>query len=66
MSEQDTITLKEAIEAYLENLVASGAKSSTINVYKKSMELAITHFGQSASWMRYFYRRLVNFTKASW
>jgi hypothetical protein len=39
------VTLKEAVEAYLEHLVASGTKPTTVQVYRNSLDLAITHFG---------------------
>jgi transaldolase len=39
-------TLKEATEAYLESLAAGGTKPSTVQVYGKSLDLAIQHFGE--------------------
>jgi len=40
-----SVTLKEAIEAYLESLAASGTKPTTAQVYGKALDLAIQHFG---------------------
>ena len=45
MSKQET-TLKQAAEAYLESLAAGGTKASTVNVYRRSLDLAIAHFGE--------------------
>ncbi len=39
-------TLKEATEAYLEHLASGGTKPTTITVYRKALDLAITHFGE--------------------
>ena len=46
MSDQEAVTLKAAADAYLEHLATSGTKPSTVNVYRKALELAITHFGE--------------------
>ena len=43
---EETVTLKKAADAYLEHLAATGTKPSTINVYRKALDLAITHFGE--------------------
>ncbi len=45
MSDKKAITLKEAADAYLEYLGKSGTKEATVNVYRRSLDLAITHFG---------------------
>jgi hypothetical protein len=45
MSNQE-ITLKQAAEAYLEALAAGGSKTTTVTVYRRSLELALTHFGE--------------------
>jgi len=45
MSKQE-ITLKQAAEAYLESLAGGGTKPSTVNVYARSLDLALTHFGE--------------------
>jgi hypothetical protein len=39
-------TLKEVTEAYLECLAAGKTKPSTIQVYRKALDLAIQHFGE--------------------
>jgi hypothetical protein len=39
------VTLKKATDAYLEHLAASG-KPTTITVYRKALDLAITQFGE--------------------
>ncbi len=44
MSDQET-TLKQTAEAYLEHLAAGGTKPSTLKIYRKSLDLAVTHFG---------------------
>ncbi len=46
MSDQETTTLKKAADAYLEHLTASGTKPTTTSVYRKALDLAITHFGE--------------------
>ena len=45
MSDQE-VTLKAAADAYLEHLAASGTKPSTVQVYRKALDLAIQHFGE--------------------
>ena len=45
MSDQETITLKKAVDAYLAHLADSGTKATTVKVYERVLELAITHFG---------------------
>jgi len=44
MSNQE-VTLKSATDAYLEHLGSTGTKPSTLSVYKKTLDLAIEHFG---------------------
>ena len=43
---EETVTLKNAADAYLEHLAASGTKPTTITVYRKALDLAIIHFGE--------------------
>ncbi len=45
MSDQETITLKKAVDAYLAHLADRGTKATTVKVYERALELAITHFG---------------------
>ena len=45
MANKETITIKEAADAYLEHLGKSGTKETTVNVYRRSLDLAVTHFG---------------------
>jgi hypothetical protein len=45
MSNQETITLKNAIDAYLAHLAENEAKETTIKVYKRVLDLALNHFG---------------------
>ena len=44
MSDKKTITLKAAADAYLEHLGKNGTKETTVKVYRRSLDLAITHF----------------------
>jgi site-specific recombinase XerD len=46
MPEKETITLKNAIDAYLAHLAESGTKKNTINVYERALGLALSHFGE--------------------
>ncbi len=46
MEKQKTITLKNTAESYLTHLGDTGAKKSTIGVYKRSLDLAVAHFGE--------------------
>ena len=46
MYNQVTITLKNAIDAYLAHLAENGAKETTIKVYERALDLAIAHFGE--------------------
>lgn len=45
MSDKKAITLKAAADAYLEHLGKNGTKETTVKVYRRSLDLAITHFG---------------------
>ena len=45
MENQETITLKNAVEAYLEHLEKTGAKATSVYVYRRVLDLAIAHFG---------------------
>jgi len=42
MSEEHT--LKTTVEAYLKSLAEGGTKSTTVNVYKRSLDIALTYF----------------------
>jgi len=46
MEKQETITLKNAVDAYLESLEKNGTKESTVKVYQRALGLALTHFGE--------------------
>jgi hypothetical protein len=46
MSNQETITLKNTVDAYLEHLEKNGTKASTIGVYKRALDLAVAYFGE--------------------
>jgi len=45
MSEEG-ITLKTTVEAYLKNMSDGGTKETTVNVYRRSLDLALAHFGE--------------------
>ncbi len=45
MPDTKTITLKSAVDAYLAHLADSSTKATTVKVYERALELAITHFG---------------------
>ncbi len=46
MENKETITLKNAVDAYLAHLADSGTKENTVNVYRRVLDLAIAHFGE--------------------
>ena len=46
MENKETITLKNAVDAYLAHLADSGTKENTVKVYERALELAISHFGE--------------------
>ncbi len=46
MPNQETITLKKTVDAYLAHLADSGTKETTIVVYRRALDLALAHFGE--------------------
>ena len=69
MESQETITLKNAVEAYLEHLEKNGTKATTIGVYRRALDLALAHFGEEKKLIgimvphvsRFFDSKAINF-----
>ncbi len=69
MENKETITLKNAVDAYLVHLADSGTKENTVNVYRRVLDLAIAHFGEEKKLTsimvphvgKFFSSKIVNF-----